>query len=111
MEDKLKDIHNHLVWLMAEAINTHHPNHQLPDLIARAADLVRDAQLIAANPRLRRVPTMSFDGDVHAVQGMTALCGKAWTPFDTLLPGVRVPTCEKCIQIITLDPVTWRLKP
>lgn len=111
MEDKLKGIHHDLVWLMAEAINTHHPNHQLPDLIARAADLVRDAQLIAANPKLQRVQTLSFGGNVHAAHGLTTVCGKAPNPFDTLLPGVRVPTCEKCIQIIMLDPVLWKLKP
>ena len=76
------------------------------DLYAKAADLVRDADKIAANPKLKQVDCMGFGGEYHISKPYAfgsmfdVACGTKVDLMQRVIPAHQVPTCESCIKAV-----------
>ena len=103
--DDLKSAYNEVVHLWALSFTEFEIGSQVPILLSKAAEAMRDACLCAENPRLKPVPCVAVGGSVHACEkdGKT-ICGVVIDLSLSIVPWHRVTSCPECVAILTKEP-------
>lgn len=103
MRVRLKAIQNELVALAVDAFNQYGAESDMSTLIAKAANLIRDAKLMADNPKLKQVRCLIQNGVSHAAKDgfpLRTICGHEIDGAKRVMGDEVVPTCADCIKIM-----------
>lgn len=107
MQEGINQAYALVLTLWTKAINNvENPDerHNLALLLGKAALLLRDAGLVAVNPRLKQVECIVIASGIHALYNggvYRTVCGAEPEAGEWIEPRTCVPTCEACVKILT----------
>ncbi len=98
----LNETHQLLFQMFGMSVMAYEPGSEITTLLANAAADLRDAAQLDKHPLLKRMDCTLIDGKMHVPSDgpLLAICGAAVPIEESMLMSKRVPTCERCVELL-----------
>lgn len=101
-KQEIDGLYRHAKRAWGHAIANPDPANPPAELLAKALNLIRDAGLIAANPKLKQMNCTALKSGIHGMIGtFSSVCGAQPEILERAEPRFCVPTCPDCVRVLT----------